>query len=212
MINRLITVFTLLMMSCGVLSARHTATLAFDSAPNSVMPLIAPQVRLDMIDYYNAASSKASANNLDGKCRITALGPDHINVEVSDVSTWTLDLLRHKGDTIYMVNTTVMTPVPDSMVTFYDTDWNELSARIYTSPSLDDFVTAAKLTAEQQALLRSTVPFVLHEDVYDPVTGIMTVTAHLDGYLPADELEPVAAWLTDKITYRYDGKKFVRQK
>lgn len=202
----------MLVWSFGVLSARQTATLAFDSAPNSVMPLIAPQVRLDMVDYYNAASSKTSTNNLDGKCRITALGPEHISVEVCETSTWTLDLLRHRGDTIYMVNTTVLTPTPDSMVTFYDTDWNELSPGIFVAPSLDDFLTVRKLTPEQDALLRSTVPFVMHEDVYDPATGIMTVTQHIADYVPSDELTAVKAWLADKITYKYNGKKFVRIK
>ncbi len=202
----------MLLWSWGALSARHTATLAFDSAPNSVMPLIAPTVRLDMVDYYNAASSKSSTNNLDGKCHITSLGAEHISVQVSDASTWTLDLIRHRGDTIYMVNTTVLTPAPDSMVTFYDTDWNELSHNIFTPPTLDDFVTVGKLTPEQDALLRSTVPFVLHEDEYDPATGIMTVTQHIADYVPADELAPVAPWLADKIAYKYNGKKFVRLK
>lgn len=58
----------------------------FVDAPTAFFPTIDRSTRLDMIDYFNAGSSKASANVVNGECRVISDTPEQIVVQTSGVS------------------------------------------------------------------------------------------------------------------------------
>lgn len=184
---------------------------AFSMAPVEVMPIISPATRLDMIDYFNSASDKYSANELEGKCRVTALSHDHISVEVSEVSQWNLSVIPFKGDTILMVLNSVDTPTRDTQVRFYKSDWKPVTDKIFEAPHLRDFIASSKLPETTVADIANVIPFVLCDITYDDATRILTVRQNFDSYIPEDEYATVRQYMLPEIKYRYNGKRFVRQ-
>lgn len=196
----------------GVLGARAqrlTAAWAFTMVPTQIMPSVAPDVRLDMVDYANSGSDKMSANELDGRCRIDKLTDTRLVARLSDVSTWELDLLPYRGDTIYMVLHTLQTPEPDTRVSFYDRSWSPLSAQLFAEPQVADYL-KPKLSREEREDVANAIPFVLQQIEYDPVERTLTATPVFDRYVPDDEYARVSGYLDGPVRYKYNGKTFKR--
>lgn len=207
----LLMLIAIVALSMPAAAQRLTAAWAFSTVPPVLLPSIDPSVRLDMVDYANNGLDKFSANELDGKCRITEITPTHLVATTSDVSTWELDLLPYRGDTIYMVLSTVRTPAPDTRVSFYTRDWKALNAPLFKSPVLADYHAGVRLSADQLADIGNAVPFVMQHIVYDPERREMTVTNSFAEYVPEDEFARVVKYLRPSLTYRYNGKRFVKK-
>ena len=54
------------------------------------------------------------------------------------------------------------------------------------------------------------VPFLLVSYSYDPASATLTMTNNTGAFLSADVYELVSPCLKETVTYRWDGKKFVR--
>jgi len=204
----LILLLTILTFAPASRAQRLTAAWAFTNVPTSLMPSIAPDTRLDMVDYANSGSDKASDNELDGKCRITSLTTGRIVVATSDISTWELDLLPYRGDTIYMVLGTVRTPAPDTQVRFYDRQWHPLKSSLFVEPRLSDYLTPDKLHDDDADDVVNAVPFVLQQIEYDPETRTLTAVPAFSEYIPAEDYARVGRHLKPSLSFRYNGKQF----
>lgn len=192
----------------SVSQAQLKVSEAFIKAPKSVFPLLDDMTKLDMIDYYNSSLSTSSANVLDGKSRITLLQPQKMTIEMTNASTYEIDLLTTaSGDTIITLISTVSTPAHDSQLTVYSSDWSaNLTDKFFERPSLDDWLTAEgkNNSGEVEAL----VPFLLVSYSYNPEERALSLTNNTKDFLSTDIYDIVAAYLKPSITYLWNGKKF----
>lgn len=188
-----------------------TAADLFVSAPASVFPTIDPLTRMDMIDYFHAGSGKPSKNLVGGECRITEESPEKLTVKTSDVSEYTLAVLPQssgKGK-IIMLSRTLKTPVEDSTVTFYTTDWKEIKG-LFTVPTLEEWMLPEGKKNRKD--VENAVPFVLAKLEYFPDRQAMTLTNNLPEYIPEESLGIAGASLHKSLTYKWNGKRFVMEK
>ena len=111
------------------------------SMPDSVMPLLSKNNRLDFIDFIDGGMEAVVTNRLDGKSRMTMLSEDFASIEYTRSSVVTMKLLplTDTTDVLCMV-TTMQGGVKDSRITFYDERWEELDAELFIDePLLLDF-------------------------------------------------------------------------
>lgn len=188
-----------------------TAADLFVSAPSSVFPTIDPMTRMDMIDYFQAGSGKPSKNLVGGECRIIEESPQRLTLQTSAVSEYTLALLpasSGKGD-IVMLSRTLKTPVEDSSVTFYTTDWKEIKG-LFSVPTLEEWMLPEGKKKRKD--VENAVPFVLAKLEYFPDRQAVTFTNNLSEYIPEESLGLAQGALRKSLTYRWDGKRFIIEK
>lgn len=120
----------------GRMTEAQTAEITekfFTNAPAQAMPLLSKNARLDMLDYYRNGLSTPTVNELKGRSRITGMSPLSIDVQISDSTALQFVLVepsRNLPDYYIMVIETVSTPVPDSSIRAFDTDWNEMPVEL----------------------------------------------------------------------------------
>lgn len=194
------------------ISGQLTASQAFIDAPKSVFPLLDYMSKLDMVDYFNNSLSTPSTNALNGKSRIVAMEPLKICVEMTNSSTYELDLLTTaKGDTVIALISTVATPAHDSQLTVYSSDWStNITEKIFDKPVLDDWLTAEGKSNKGD--VEALVPFLLIGYTYNPESNLLTLTNNTKEFLSTDIYDIVAPYFLSSLNYKWDGKKFVVSK
>lgn len=185
-----------------------TAADAFKSAPRSVVPLIEPSTRLDMIDYFNAGSEKASRNTLYGNSRIIELTPERIVVEATAATTIEMVALPAGNDTIIAVITTRATPVPDSKVTLWTSSWEDVTQKSFKAPGVADWLAPGASRDE----VESALPFMLVSCSYDPATKSFTFTNRSVEFIGEEVYEPLKPLLRDTLAYGWDGRRLSLRK
>ncbi len=209
-ISRISAVVAALIAGAVASFGQLTAKQVFAEAPQSVFPLLDHDTKLDMIDYFESGMSTASKNAMEGKSRITAMSPEKLGIAMSEASEYELCLLpRVSGDTVVALISTVATPAPDSRMTVYTGDWgSNITSQVFSKPALSEW-----LTEEGQARageVEGLVPFLLVSYSYDPASATLTMKNNTGAFLSADVYELVSPCLKETVTYRWDGKKFVR--
>lgn len=185
--------------------ARLTAAGAFADAPTAMFPLLDRNARLDMIDYFKSGSATSTTNALQGKSRITAMTPDNLEVAMTDASTYQLSVIPYESDSIIAVIQTVATPAHDSHLTFYNRNWEKISAPLFEAPDLTGWLTpSGKKDSGNVAAL---IPFMLARYDYDTATSVLTLTNNLEEFLSPDVYSMVSASLLPVKKYRWTGKR-----
>ncbi|MDE6370461.1 MAG: DUF3256 family protein [Duncaniella sp.] len=190
-------------------AAQLTPAGAFASAPSSVIPLLDRNTRLDMIDYFTHSIPTASANRLDGQSIITEMTPTSVTVKLTESSSMQIALLPVKSDTILAVINTVATPGLDSGLSFYTRSWEPLPVvKYFIAPTWSDWV----VKGHNINAVTESAPFMLTSYYINPADNILTVTNNLSFFLDKDTYERIAPDLYPTLSYRWDGKKFVKER
>lgn len=190
---------------------KSPAKHCFVQAPSEVIPLLSKNTRLDMVDYFEAGSDRASANELDGPARITALHPALVEYDYGNGMRCQLLAIEEYCDTMvanYVIGLveTLDTPIPDSKITFYDSSWNVLKG-VFTPPRLADWLVSK--SKEDRELAERVLPFITVVYTFDPSTLALTATPTISQrFDPAsDEARTALSLLKPGITYRWDHAK-----
>ena len=182
------------------------------SMPDSVMPLLSKNNRLDFIDFIDGGMEAVVTNRLDGKSRMTMLSEDFASIEYTRSSVVTMKLLplTDTTDVLCMV-TTMQGDVKDSRITFYDERWEELDAELFIDePLLLDFCVpevtdSAKLIWKKVDVFFKT--YVLSPDVLKMECGLSSMD-----YLSRADRDAVAPYVRKApLIFLWQGARFVRK-
>jgi len=112
----------------------------FANMPDSILPLISKNNRLDCIDFIESKMPALVKNAVEESIELTALTDDYLKLKMSNVSDAEMKLLKVNDTTqvICMVKT-YAGPVKDSSIRFYTMDWRELDKKVEI-PDVDAFV------------------------------------------------------------------------
>ena len=187
--------------------AARTAADIMAKAPRSVLPLLSYDTRLDMIDYFNSGMTTASANVMEGKARITAMADNEVAFETSSASLYQIALLPAGSDTIVAVVRTIMTPAPDSDVSFYTTAWQPLdNPKYFVEASIESWLTRDGMRRRYD--IEDKVPFIIASYSYDPESATLTATQAFERYLSTEDFSAIKPFVKDRIIYKWNGKRF----
>ena len=202
---------SILCLSLALMPLTGTArTIAdfFASEPGNIFPLLTRTNRLDMVDYYNSGQMVAIGNNLAGDSKLLELDSAYLKVQTSP-SRMVEMLMRTVGkDTVITVIETVMTPVPDSRLSQWNSHWQRyISNRLFAMPDIDDFI-VGKMSKELRADLQDAMIFPL---IRLSFTGekhdTIEATHGLEQFLAPGEYKRFASYLKPSLKYRFNGLK-----
>lgn len=203
--KRVLYVIVFLMAILPLSMDGRTAADFFVDAPTSQLLLLDRNTRLDMLDYFNSGMATTSTNTLNGRSKIVRNEPLSLVVEVSSSSTMQFALVTLKSDTLIAVIETVNTPVPDSSIRFYKSDWTEAKAQP-EMPTYKSFITKEKKAAVKTATLPDMIFYTIDFDAeHGEFVFLNTTTGY---YVAADRPDGVDL-MSPSIIMRFDGKKFV---
>ena len=180
----------------------------FASEPGNIFPLLTRTNRLDMVDYYNSGQMVAIGNNLAGDSKLLELDSAYLKVQTSP-SRMVEMLMRTVGkDTVITVIETVMTPVPDSRLSQWNSHWQRyISNRLFAMPGIDDFI-VGKMSKELRADLQDAMIFPLTRlsftgEKHDTIEA----THGLEQFLAPSEYKRFASYLKPSLKFRFNGLK-----
>jgi len=192
-------------------SAALSRTVAdlFASEPGKVFPLLTRTNRLDLVDYYNNGQKVPLQNNLAGTSQFIEMDSDYLKLQSSGSKVVEMRMITAGKDTVVAVIETVMTPVPDSRISFWNAQWEPLRAdKWFKMPVIDDFL-ARKMPRELRADLRDAMVFPLIRLTFKGGSHDIIEASHgLQQFLAADVYKRFADYLVPSINYQLSGKKF----
>ena len=180
----------------------------FASEPGNIFPLLTRTNRLDMVDYYNSGQTVSIANNLTGDSKLLELNNNYIKVQTSGAKTVEM-LMRTAGkDTVITVIETVMTPIPDSRLTQWNTHWQRFTSdKLFTMPGIDDFF-VKKMPQDLRADLQDAMIFPLIKLTFTGESHDTIEASHgLEQFLVSNEFQRFAGYLKPSLRYRFNGLK-----
>lgn len=119
-----------LLGSIGTDNAKAQARIdtIFANMPDSLLPYLTRNNRLDCIDFIQN-NMKAEVENLFGtKSELVVLTDDYLQLRLNSITTLEMKLLKSGGrDSVVCLSKTILSPEPFSELTFFDTRWNAMS-------------------------------------------------------------------------------------
>ena len=134
---------------------------ALKSMPDSLMPYLTHNNRLDCIDFCEANMKAEVRNAFDGKSELVQLTTNYALFRMNDASVVELCLLNADSNhvdssdagnqqVICMIHT-CGTDLRESVISFYTTSWQQLPTEQFLSTSTEQY--AAQFDAEQMMLI-----------------------------------------------------------
>ena len=208
--------FCIFLLSVALLPLTGTArTIAdlFAIEPGKIFPLLTRTIRLDMVDYYNSGQQVALQNNLTGESELIELDSAYLKVKTSGSRVVEMQMRKVGKDTVITVIETVMTPVPDSRLTQWNSHWQRFTSdRLFSLPTIDDFI-VKKMPGELRADLQDAMIFPLIQLTFKGENHDTIEASHgLEQFLAPSEYKRFADYLMPSISYRYNGLKIKRVK
>ena len=206
----------LIILICGItlfFADSRTIRDFFASEPDDIFMLVPHTARLDMLDYYDSGQKVEMSNKLGTGTKLDSLDNNYIKLHTSESRTVELLMLQYsQRDTIIAVIETVFTPVPDSRLRFFNSNWVELSSirPMKKMPTLDDFFLSTADKAKRSELLEK-LPFSMLEMTFTS-HNTLVVRHNLDKFLSKQEFAQFKPYLREKLTYNINGAKFTLTK
>lgn len=185
---------------------------AFVDLPVNVLDLLNRTTRLDMLDYYDVDSIYSAPNTMEGISRLDTVAPDYLKLQLTDVSTLAIKLLKDKkGRDIVMTLYTIggQGQAPDTEVCFFDASLQELQKdKYFKLPQLSDFFSIPKGSATTMKEIKEMVPFPTMEYFAYSGSDVVDVKLTIEAYVDQDDYNIMKLFLLPTVAYRWDGSRF----
>ena len=189
---------------------------AFIEMPGSILDLLSRSTRLDMLDYYDADSLWMAPNALDGRSVLRKVTSDFIELQITSVSTLQIKVLplKGKGDIVAVCYTIDSADASnDSELRFFNSQMQELPAKNFFKPlQLKDFFNIPKGSLTTMGEIRQMVPFPTVEYKLEAGNADLTARLTVKEYINQDDIKILELFQRPKLTFGWDGKKFVQMK
>lgn len=205
--KRLLNIIIVLAALLPVQLQARTVADFLASEPGNIFTLLTRTNRLDMVDYYNSGQQVAIPNNLMGESRLLELDSTCLKLHSSASRQVEMRLMTAGKDTLIAVIETVKTPVSDSRITFWTSQWLPApkAAKKFKMPVIDDFI-VKKMPADLRQDLQDVMIFPLIQltftgDGHDTIEA----THGLQQFLSPLEYKRFEQYLRPSIRYRISG-------
>lgn len=117
-----------ILLICTQFSAQTKMSNVFATMPDSIIPYMSKNNRLDCIDFINSNMEAVVTNALGGKCQMLLLIDDSLSLKLSDVSSMELKLLprQAESDTIISMKRVFLLPKKDVKTSCFTLDWKPI--------------------------------------------------------------------------------------
>lgn len=203
-----------LIMSMALVSAKSAdIRTLFVEMPDSIMPLLVKNNRLDMLDYMDIGMSAKVKNKLGGESEMTLLKDDMISISMTDVTEYDIKLFYGKDSLVTIaVIETVCGGYCDSDVTFYNDKWQPLDKqKLILMPLFNDFLDKKLMKQSKNKTAIDEMYYRMMMIDSAPESDVITFTLTTTDAILDEEIR-TSIFKTTSISYRWNGKKFIRLK
>ncbi len=181
----------------------------FAEMPQRIMPLMTRNNRLDCIDMIEGRVEAKVRNSVDQYVTLEVLNADYLRLQTSSSSTTEMKLLPYKGtQLIAMVQTVHTDHFDDSVIAFYDMQWQQQDVSLfYTEPQTDAYFHESHHAADSVSMARRAIAD-FHPTRMDLSAEECTLTITLQLGDMETTLRPVAEDSTQPMTMKWDSLHF----
>ena len=169
---------------CLGLHAR-TAADFFVDAPQSVIPLLDRNERLDMLDYYRSQLPPKTTDAVGTPVHIDSESESLVTLSSADSAATQLGVITQGADTLIVVIETLPISIGDSRVTLYRPGWQPYSKSPVLEPTLSDWLTKEGNARRKE--IEEWLPFMTATATVDPEAGTVTFTRTIDQYFARND-------------------------
>lgn len=206
--KRFVSIIALSLAMLPLTGVARTIGDLFASEPGNIFPLLTRTSRLDLIDYYNSGQLVPVPNNLEGEAKLVEMDSVYLKVQTSGSREVEMCMRITGKDTVITVIETVMTPVPDSRLTQWNSHWQRYTSdKLFAMPGIDDFI-VKKMSRDLRADLQDVMIFPLIRLTFKGENHDAIEATHgLERFLAPSEYKRFAAFLRSSISYSFKGLK-----
>ncbi len=201
-----------LLLLCLVSKAQTTMQEVFKSMPDSLMPYLSVNNRLDFIDFIESSMEAKVTNGLGGKSVMTDLNNQYLCIQLNESSVVQMRLLPVSVPVDGMQQVVCMvqtygTSGKESTISFYSCSWRPLSWPVAGLVSADDLLARpATMTEERFNELKAMLmPYLLCASL-SADDDIITLSIS-NAQIPTDDQADVDAVRLSK-TIKWNGHTF----
>ena len=212
MMRRLLNIFLLCMAVAFQASARTPMRQWLVEMPDSVMPLLTKNDRLDFIDFFDARMTAVVTNLMDGKSRMDTLTDNFVRINYTNSVEKAMKLLPVNDSTdILCMVTTARAAVSDSRIAFFDSQWHPLDVAPYIhEPRIEDFRSTQQGDSAQWAWSKMDIFFRTYQLCAESTELKCVLTA--TEYLSKEDREEVSPYVRKgPLVYRWINGKYLRE-
>lgn len=201
--KKILSIFIFVFAAATVNVAAQTIRDLFVEMPDSLLPHLTENDRLDCIDFLDAGMEARVMNVFDSYSELETLADDYLLLRTSDSGTMQVKLLPAGSDTIICIIHTLCAEACDSRVNFYNMDWTPAAVN-FEMPAISDFFIPGD-SAEY---------FIERADIYLvelkmlPKNNDIVAEYTLPNYMPHEEAQRMAAHLRP-VRYRWKGGRYM---
>ncbi len=180
--------------------------------PGEVLADLTPEVRAEMLAYYIGGKVVEKENDMGEKAAIDTVTDQYLRLHTSVSRTVQMRLLckgQSKGDTVVAVIETVKTPVPDSRLSFYDTQWRPVQAKrvLKDFPTIKSFMRPGTSKADAANVLQRIDFALITFDFEGPGFATLVARQRLQDFYSAADYKPMGKYLLKSISYAIAGSR-----
>lgn len=185
---------------------------AFEGLGIDVVELLDKDTRAIMLQLYDQDSIASMPNSVGGVAKLTKVTPDFLEVELTDVSSLQLKVLKtSSGDSILMTLYTIGAAgdTRETEVRFFDANLKELDRnKILPTPPLSAFFSFPKGTKTKMKEIESLIPFETIAFSANPDNSDLKATLTVEKALNIEDAKIVELFMVPDVTFSWNGKKF----
>ena len=128
------------MAHCTSLSAQVRMRDLFAAMPDSIIPYLTKNNRLDCIDFVESNVKMEVENLFEAKSMMEELTGDYLKMRLNETTDMQLKLLSAQGcDTLICMIKTMKVPEDESHIQLFDLKWNKIdSLNVWNEPLTDE--------------------------------------------------------------------------
>ena len=193
-----ITIFAIFCLLADSVSAQLRMRDVFALLPDSVLPLMTKNNRLDCIDFIENDMEARVKNLFDDKVVLDSLTDDFLSLSTSEGSYVEMKLFAEGADSFICVNRTYLGQAADSEVKIYDLSWNFV--RRVARPDVREFLKTSESIDSWTPEMADTLRVIRAEAEFLPLikASLSSNTRQITWVLQKDEFSKNIKKVADK--------------
>lgn len=193
-----ITIFAIFCLLADSMSAQLRMRDVFAQLPDSVLPLMTKNNRLDCIDFIENDMEARVKNLFDDKVVLDSLTDDFLSLSTSEGSYVEMKLFAEGADSFICVNRTYLGQAADSEVKIYDLSWNFV--RRVARPDVREFLKTSESIDSWTPEMADTLRVIRAEAEFLPLikASLSSNTRQITWVLQKDEFSRNIKKVADK--------------
>ncbi len=204
--SKKILIATIALLSVTNSFAQNMPTLVKEM-PDTIIPTLTLNDRLDFIDYIGSNMKAEVTNRLGGKSEMTTIGDTYTHIRLSGSSELSLKLLPYNGDSIICIVRTYSANGSDSKISFYTKDWKRLTDNLVSVPTVEDFLAFPdSMKQEKRNSLTNKFEISLIKATLSESSNDITFTLTSQSYLNEDDRKAIEPYIKHNVVKTWNNR------